>query len=126
MHDDRVSVKAAAMTELGCRLMAAPSVEEKADLLLLMFSYMKRFSFSEEILEHALTCIVRFMQTPTGNDVIDTFCSEMWAFIASECNRGSLTVLAQDVRVRRMEAGLVAALQVLGTRWGSNLPEGNM
>lgn len=86
MHDERVVVKTAVIARVGLLLCAEGSPQKRLDLLLLLFSYMKKFRVYEEILEPACKAILAVCERPGGPQFVEASCPEMWRFLFTECN----------------------------------------
>lgn len=98
MHDERVVVKSAIVARVGALICSQDMSEKKADLFMLMFSYMKKYRVFEEILEPACKVILAICERPGGPQFVESTCPEMWRFIFSECDeRGTLRPLVARI-----------------------------
>ena len=111
LHDERVIVKAAVMSEIGHRIVEASDEASKMDLIMLLYSYMKKYRVYEEVMEPAMYALCALMGTCNGDKIITKCCGDIWVFLAHLRRKGSLGPIV--LRIERMRAELGAA-DVLG------------
>ena len=114
MHDERVVVKSAVMQRVGFLMVAELLDDKKADYLMLMFSYMKRFRVFENILEPALGALLIMCDAKGGPEFLESCCPDMLRFLSTECSEPARLRYMACVILNRCDTEVKTA-EFLGT-----------